>query len=409
MIAIIFKLAWRNVLGYSDKNKIIVSIIIVSVIFIQFLWALSEGFGRQVKTFALDSLVGNMQILHENAKIDPSVANSFEISDITLNKIASIKGVVGVTKRVKVPMVLRSERVAQNAILVGIDLVTEQKLSFYGKDYLPYNEPITYKNNGVVMGKTLVDDLETQKNFRVVASAEDYKGNSIESPLYINDIYKSSMPNVEEMYFFQDIKQVQNRYNLGNKVTEVSIIFSDDKYTDALYDEINKLIPPHTKLYKWGDIMGFLKNWLAMMTINITVFFLIVFISASFPLANTLLISVLERTHEFGIINALGLKKFYIFLLIMFEAFFILLISISIGFILGAIITITLSDIGINISGFGAGLAQLGLGDYLYPHYNIVSSIIIASLLFVIGMLVSLYPAIKASLYNPTTAMSKRG
>jgi ABC-type antimicrobial peptide transport system permease subunit len=144
------------------------------------------------------------------------------------------------------------------------------------------------------------------------------------------------------------------------------------------------------------------------MYIVLMVFFGIVFFAATIPLMNTILISVLERIHEFGIMQALGFKKSYLFLYIMFEAAIILGIGITIGAILGLIISGILSYTGINIAPFSAGSANIGLGDHIYPKVDILGALKVALSMLFLGIIASIYPSIRAILYNPMQALSKR-
>jgi ABC-type antimicrobial peptide transport system permease subunit len=144
------------------------------------------------------------------------------------------------------------------------------------------------------------------------------------------------------------------------------------------------------------------------MFINLLVFFSIVFLAASFPLSNTLLISVLERVYQFGILQALGLKKPYIAILILFEAIIILTIGSVIGLVIGVLLTMVLNHVGIDVSAFSQGLSGIGISDNLYPVLNLMTTIKVTLLLFVIATVISLYPAIKASLYSPIKALSKK-
>ena len=134
-LRVVFNLAFKSVFNNWAKNKVIIVIIIVSIMLIQILLSIAEGFKGQVKSFVLDSLVGNIKIMNPQYKIDNSIKNNFVISDDIIEQIANIEGVKGVTKRIQIPVVLKSEREIRNGILVGIDTNTEKDLSFIGKSY----------------------------------------------------------------------------------------------------------------------------------------------------------------------------------------------------------------------------------------------------------------------------------
>lgn len=408
-LLVVWKLSLKSVFSNWHKNKVIISIIAVSFILIQILLSIAEGFGNQVKNFALDSLVGNLKIMNPNYKIDSSLKNNFIISDELLDKISKINGVKGVTKRIQVPVVLKSEREIKNGVLVGIDTSTEKDLSFIGKSY-DYNKfANVFKDDNTLIGQKLLGKLKTKKSFKIVVAGQSANDKLIESAYFIQDTYVSGLPKVEETFVFANIKAVAKIYNMKNSVTEVSIILFNDDDLPRVYSEIEPILPEKTKLYTWGDINPFIKNWLDMMSLNMMIFFSIIFFAATIPLANTILISFLERIHEFGILQSLGFRKSYLFMFIMCESTLILIIGISIGLIVGLVISCILASIGIDISPFAKGAGNLGLGNYIYPKVNIINTLKVAGLMLSLGIVASLYPSIRATFYNPIQALSKRG
>ncbi len=408
-IYILWKLAFRSVFANWAKNKTIISIVSVSLIMIQILLSLSEGFGVQIKNFALDSLVGNYKIMTDAYKIEPAVKNNFKIPNVDefLHKINSQAYVKGATKRVEIPAVIKSERSIRNIIIVGIDTKNEKDLSFIGKSYRGDFKK-AFENNGILIGEELLQKLQTKVSYKVVVAGQDANEKLIETAFFITDTFTTSLPQMEEVYVFTDINNLNTIYNLNNSISEISIILQDQNKESEVYEKLKVITPKNLNLYTWGDLLGFLKGWLDMMYINMVIVFFIVFIAATLPLSNTLLISVLERMYEFGVLQAIGLKKSYLMLFILFESFFILSIGLGIGFVVGITLTYFLQDIGINISAFSKGAAGLGLGDYIYPKLDMYYSLLITGVLFMFGMIVSIYPAIRAASYNVVEALSKR-
>jgi ABC-type lipoprotein release transport system permease subunit len=404
-ISIVWKLAFKSVIANWAKNKVIVSIVAVSLVMIQILLALSEGFGLQVKNFALDSLVGNYKIMSPEYKLEPSAKFGFKINDDVLTKINNLDYVKGATKRIVIPAVIKSERSIRNIMLVGVDTSSEKDLSFLGKSYTKDLKQ-AFANNGILIGAELLDKLSTKIGYKVVISGQNAKEKLVETAFFLSDTFTTSLPQMEQIYVFADIETVNKIYQLDGNISEISIVLSDQN--KDIKSEITKILPKKTQVYSWGELLSFLKNWLDIMYINMLVIFIIVFIAATLPLSNTLLISVLERMFEFGVLQAIGLKKIYLMLFILFESFFILLLGLGLGLIGGVLITIVLQYSGISIAAFADGASGLGLGDHIYPKLNMANTMLITSVLFGFGMLVSFYPAIRASLYNVVEALSKK-
>lgn len=405
---LIFDMAFRNVINNMDKNKIIILIIAVSFILIQILLASSIGLGLQVRNFALDALLGDFKIMHTKYKLNNEIKYNFYISQQQLDKIRSIDGVAGVTTRVQVPLVIKSAREFRNATLVGIDLRYEKELSFIGKEYGYSNFSKVLKDNQLIVGNNLKDTLQTKIGYKIILSGQDVKEDLLDLPFFIKDVFNTNLPAFEDMFLFANLDVVQKKYHLGDNVTEVSIRLLPNTNAEHIYQQINQLLPDDTKLYTWGELMVFLKSWLDMMLVNLLIFFGVVFVAACIPLGNNILMSVLERVNEFGILQALGMRKLYVSLLIICEAFITLLIGLLSGLVVAIPLTLLLSYTGINISSMAQGASQLGLSDYIYPIFNFYHTLMILITILVIGLLFSVYPAIKIYFYNIVDAISKK-
>ncbi len=409
-LKIILKLSLKSVFSNWARNKIIIFIISLSFILLEFLSSISQGFGLQVKNFVLDSLIGHMKIMHKEYKVENNIKYNFNLSQEQIDEILALSEVKQGTKRTLVPVVVRSERKIRNAMLVGIDENTEKDIAFIGKSY-PYDEfANVIKNRNILVGNELLEKLQTQKEFKIVTSSQDINDKLREQAFFIKDTFSSSIPEAENIFMFTNINTVSDDYGLNGNFTEFSIILNHEDAANDTALKIKNIIAsnPNLEVYTWAELMPFLSQWLDMMAVFMLIFFVIALLAASIPISNTLLISVLERTHEFGLMQALGMRKIYLFFYIVIEAVIIVSIGIIIGMVLGLLVSYFFQSTGIDISHFSEGASKLGLGDVIYPRIELKNTVLIAFVMFLSGVLASIYPALRASLLNPVQALSKR-
>ena len=126
-----------------------------------------------------------------------------------------------------------------------------------------------------------------------------------------------------------------------------------------------------------------------------------------FGIVNTTLMAVFERMREFGLLKALGMKPFWIIREVLTEAFLILLLGMAVGNILGFVSVLALSESGIDLSALAAGTEFAGMSRMLYPVIYAKDAITANLVVFVMGLLVCLYPAIKAARFTPVEALSQ--
>ena len=137
----------------------------------------------------------------------------------------------------------------------------------------------------------------------------------------------------------------------------------------------------------------------------IFIWFLAVFVAMGFGLVNTILMAVFERIREFGLMRSLGMRSHLVVAEVLTESFFLLVIGMAAGNLLGLASVWALSSGGIDLSAFSAGMEFVGMSRTVFP---VVAGKDLATAnitVFVMGLLVSLYPAVKAARITPVEAM----
>lgn len=407
-------LAYRNFLRNFKRTKVIIFIFVSSLIGINFLMGITLGFGEQIKDFALDNFLGNIIVINKEEKKEIAVRYFIKIDDKALQEIQAIEGVIYVTKRIKMPLIIKSERGFINGMLVGIDVDSEKKSSFIGK---AYNNLEILKQRGVLIGDEMLEELKTKKGYRIVLSGQDKNGDLAETGVKVLDVFSSGLPQVAKMYAISSNDFVAKLANLQDgAVTDISVVLDRTADLNKIKDTITKIIekynyteePSDVEVLSWEEKEPFIAQSLGSMMASIFVMFAIVFLAITMPLSNTLLINVLERIPEYGILKSFGIGRLGIIYLVLLEGFLIMLLGAFSGTVLSTILMLILQYTGINISVFGDGLSLMGIGNYLYPVFDAAISLELTIMLFAIGLVVSLYPALKAAFVSPIDALRKK-
>jgi len=124
----------------------------------------------------------------------------------------------------------------------------------------------------------------------------------------------------------------------------------------------------------------------------------------SIGVINTQLMAVFERIHEFGLLRALGLKPGQVLLLVTLESILLIGLAVLIGMAGGAATVWGLSD-GIDLSAFSRALEAFKAGEVLYLKINPIDYVIFPLAIWVLGVVVALWPARRAAKIAPVEAM----
>jgi ABC-type lipoprotein release transport system permease subunit len=156
-------------------------------------------------------------------------------------------------------------------------------------------------------------------------------------------------------------------------------------------------------------------NWkqiqpeLAMMTDMVqkmyAVFMVVILAALAFGIVNTMLMVVLERTKELGMLTAIGMNKRKVFRMIMLESVFLSLVGGVVGMIVSQVMIAVSAKNGINFSNYQEGLEAMGYTSHIYPAISTSFFLTVTVLIIITGILSSIYPALKALKLDPADAL----
>tara|TARA_B100001109_G_C18487210_1_gene300737 strand:- start:134 stop:544 length:411 start_codon:yes stop_codon:yes gene_type:complete len=133
----------------------------------------------------------------------------------------------------------------------------------------------------------------------------------------------------------------------------------------------------------------------------------IILIALTFGIINTMLMTVLERQQELGMLMAVGVNKIRTFSMILSETFFLAIFGAPFGVFLAWVGITLLEDKGINVSAFAQGFEMYGMGTVIYPELQPDYYFNIGILILVVTLIASIYPSYKALKLNPVEAIRK--
>jgi ABC-type antimicrobial peptide transport system permease subunit len=168
---------------------------------------------------------------------------------------------------------------------------------------------------------------------------------------------------------------------------------------------LQKMMLAGTVVETWGDLAPELKLGADSADLVSAILLGIVLFALLFGLTNTLLMSVLDRTRDFGVLLAIGMYRRRMFSMIILESLFLSFTGCVIGVILGWILTQYFHARGIDLSAFAAGLSEYGMPSILYPFLRPSVYGTLALMMTITSVVAALYPAIKAVRLRPVQAI----
>ena len=137
------------------------------------------------------------------------------------------------------------------------------------------------------------------------------------------------------------------------------------------------------------------------------IFIGIILLALAFGIVNTMMMSVLERTREIGMLLALGMNKFKIFMMILLETLFLIIAGCPVGILLAFVSIGTTQRKGIDFSNFSEAYSSFGYSSIIYPSLTARQFGIIMLLIFITALFSALFPARRAIQLNPAESLKK--
>jgi len=402
------KLAWRNIWRNPRRTIVILVAVIIGVWSMVLLGALMRGIAVGMVKNGIATLTGHIQIQHKGYRDDPAIENSIadpQVVEKTLNKLLPPGS--HWSTRVRVNAIVNNARHSSGVTLVGIDPLAEAKVSFIGTAvsrgrYLELND-----FDGIVVGEALLEKFETKIGHKLVLMSQDTNQEIASRAFHIKGVFGAEMESTEKQFVFVTRGAAQKMLKLGNGISEISILLPEDVESLKVYSQLKSALPPDKfEIHHWQDLLPFQTAYLRILDGFMWFWFLIVFVAMGFGIVNTALMAVFERMREFGLMKALGMKPWWILREVLLEAFLILICGIFIGNCLGFLSIFAIAGSGIDLSALAAGAEYAGMSRIIYPAVAIRDVMVANLTVLLLGLLVSLYPAIKASRFTPVEALA---
>jgi ABC-type lipoprotein release transport system permease subunit len=402
-------LAWRNIWRNPRRTAVIMTAVIIGVWSMVALGALMRGVLVGMIDNSVDTLTGHLQIHQQDYPDDPAIEHSIVDPAPLLEALGgSLPTGSRWAQRVRLNTVVSNARHTRGATLVGIDPQDEAPLSFIGEAVTEGRYLRAADHGAILVGRALAEQFETRLGRKLILTAQDSTGEIASRAFRIRGIFEAEMEATEKNYVFITRRAAQEMLLLGEGISEIVLRLPAHDQAAEVAVDLNRLLGDRgVRVRAWEEIQPLVKAYLEMFDAFILIWFVVVFVAMGFGILNTTLMAVYERMREFGVLKALGMRPGRIVGGVLLETLLILLLGIGAGNLLGLATCWGLSFTGIDLSALAEGAEYAGMARIIHPVVwgrDLLAANLVVLLL---GLLVCLYPALKAARMTPVKAMAQ--
>jgi ABC-type lipoprotein release transport system permease subunit len=405
-LSLLTTLGWRNLWRHTRRTVVILFAISLGVWFMVISAGMMVGIIEQQVRDTISNLVGHAQIHHPKFRDDPAIEHSMPPPSAALLAVLNSPAVKQWSSRIRLPAVVMSERESRGVTLVGIDPAREQGLSLIGNPVVEGRALESSDDTGIIIGRRMAEKLETRVGKRIVIMSQDKNKEVADRGFRIVGLYQADLESTETAYAFTGIKTAQKLLGMGNDISEISLITGSREGLDPLVARLREAAPD-LESKSWQELEPLIVTALKVYDNFMIIWYLIIFIAMAFGLTNTMLMAVYERTREIGLFQALGMRPRFIVGQVLMETFILLVIGIVLGNLAGWFTADVIFAKGIDLTEFARGMESFQMSSIMYFQLEARDLVTINLLVIGLGLVASLYPAVKAARYVPVEAITR--
>lgn len=356
---ILWTLAARNVLRNRRRSVITVLSIAVGLSALTFLWSFIDGMNRQMVENTTRYFAGDAQIHLKGYHADPSLDLAF--ADI--GRVARIArddaGVQAVSVRLESRLLTSRGDKSRGVMVYGVDPADEARVTDLFKAVVDGAALQNERDAGVLIGEKLAEALAARAGDEIVLVGQAYDGSLASGRVRVRGVFRTKIDEFDGYVAVMARPALSELLAAPGEATAVTLRLRDRSQLAADADRLSAALGARYEVVGWPTLLPMVAISVRYHEVMGYVVLLIFFVMVAAGVANPVLMSVLERTREFGVMLALGTGQGALLRLVLYEAVLLGLAGVLVGNLVGLSLTLYFARTGIDMSMFEQGLRSM--------------------------------------------------
>lgn len=403
----LLKLAWKNMWRNKHRTTITIAAIFFAVILSVVTSSLQDGvFDNLIKNM-VGYYSGYVQVHKQGYWEEQILDNMFEDSDQLRQNILAQENITAVTPRLESFALASSEELTKGCLVIGIAPSEENNLTAL-KEKVEAGDYLASDDRGVLLGEGLAKRLNLQLHDTVVVMAQGYHGAMAAGKYFIKGIVKFGLPELNDQSLYLSLPAAQELYSADRLITSYVLALQNPNEMDATSGSVQSSLGNNYETMTWEEMMPEVKQHIETDNGSMYIIQGILYMLICFGIFGTLLMMMVERKYEMGMLVAIGMKKIRLMQLLLMESVLTVFSGCMLGILTSIPIVYYLYKYPIRFTGeMGNAYEQFGFEPIFPASMNPSIFITQGLVVLVLGMLLSTYPLLKIARLNPVVAMKK--
>lgn len=397
--------AWRNMWRNKLRSVIVISAFTVGIFAGIFLIAFSNGMINSRVDAVIGIEISHIQ-LHKPGFLDNNQFSlRFIVNDSILEKLVQTPHVLAVSKRIVINSMIASAEAGMGVKITGVDPVHECSVTSLHSKVIEGKYLEETGRNPVVISERLARKLKVGLHNKIILTVQDENMNITGGAFRISGIYRTDNLIFDEANIFVRNNDIARLTGIStNEVHEVAVLLDGNKHTEATTQFLLKSFP-QLEVKNWLQLSPDAGALVGAMNQYTYIFTIIILLALCFGIVNTMLMVIMERVRELGMLMAIGMDRVKVFSMIMLETIFLSLTGGVMGIVLGWSASKYFEETGIDLYFWKEAFGEIGFSSLIHPVIETQVIVFTAIMVVIAGLVSALYPAFKASHLKPAQAI----
>jgi len=400
----LLSLAWKNIWRNKKRSLIILIAIIIGLWAGLFASAVMFGMWNSAINSAIERDLSHIQIHTREFKKEKLITNTISNPSKIISELKNNNKIESVAQHVVIEGMASSPTSSSGVNIIGINPGNEKDITSISSKITEGNYFKRKIRNPIVVGEELAKKLGLKLKSKIILSFQAPDGTITYAACRIAGIFKSQSSNFDKSTVFVRNVDLYKILNIPPFIHEILIKLKNPQQLSTVTTQLKKEFP-NLSVQNWKELAPELNLTYEMLVVELYIFLGIILFALLFGVTNTMLMSVLDRIRELGVLLAVGMKRLRIFRMIIYETVMLSLFGGIIGMIVGALTILYFASAGINLSIFADAFSSFGISTQLYPALPVSFYPMLTVMIIVTAVLASIYPAIKAIRLQPADAI----
>jgi putative ABC transport system permease protein len=402
----LLSLAWRNL--WRQKTRTILSMLSMGFAsaLLVFMLSLQLGTYATMKNNVLRVFDGFAQIQPQGYADDPEITKTIPDASTLIAGLEQIDGVSAASARGSSFAILANGDTSYGAAIIGVDPKTEPQVSTLGASITQGRYLSAADSDAIVMGDALARNLGVKLGQRVTLLGSAADRSIAADSLKLVGLFHSGIGQLDRQIAQMPLARFQDTFAMPGGANIIALVGPNLSAVNHALPDLRALAQDKNLVVRsWGDLQPGLQQAITLDISSASTIYVSLVVVVVFIILNTLLMSVLERTREFGVLLAIGMKPGPLGRMMWIELILLAVLGSVAGIVVGGSVAFWFQLHGIPLASLEGVMAQFGLPGAIYPALSPLS-VLVGPSAIVLGVAVGgIVPYLRIRRLEPVAAM----